>query len=435
MDSVYESSYNQELWTQKIQIVNPLLSENNVILLNNDFVMSIVLNNKLTSFSPTLRIQYTDINFRLLNFIQIGTCYVALQMSNSTKKEAIDIHNIPQIEVGEISEVFIINDVRIINQSQNDAALELVCVHKNVEMLCRKIPYSTNKARGKISPLRIIQNIMGFIQYDMNTNYVETDVKIDFTSTVGQRASQMIKYLLHKAVSPSTPPTYLYHNIRSGQAMLYNRKLIPDGMMYPENNVYAFTSDGSNHELYRVTVSDIKTGSAIGGSNLFDQYGDYVFYNFDVNKRVWNYIQYKSKNTLNLMTDNLLAKDDSVYTTDLYYDKLDMINTGIINKRVYEFPNHNDIYMYDYLSNIELKSTMMSFRIFGDSIREVGQMINLNTENNSLYSFCGGIWTISEISHVWEDKTYVNEITCYRTTKVRQDLTDDMFLNDEGTNT
>jgi len=53
--------------------------------------------------------------------------------------------------------------------------------------------------------------------------------------------------------------------------------------------------------------------------------------------------------------------------------------------------------------------------VFGDLIRDCGQHTYLTVGNTNLYAVFNGLWTIYSCKHIWDGKTYTNDIICYRT--------------------
>lgn len=426
-------TYNGEKWVQSILIVNPLYPyEPKGVELDIGFVQQILLSNCLYRYSPKLTIQYNDINYRLLNLIQLGTTYVYIQLRNDTKEEALTTEGIAH-DKNEINCAFLIDDIQILYQDKGGAIISINCVHSNIIPLCKKANYATNKSKGPSSPLRIIQDILKSVNYDLNKNYVEVDKLIDFTSVVGQRVNQAVDYLLRQAITPKTPPSYLYHNIMNNQGMIYNRQLIPDNIIRDENVLFIYAEEGIEQIKERNIISEIKCQSLLSGTYMYDQYARYIFHNYDHLKRKWTQDVFNPNDVIKLMTDGLLEKnhDNTEYTTDLYYEtnknKLNLTGDFRSDRR-YEFPNQNYIYMYDYLKDLELFSSTISFKARGEIVRDVGQIIRIESKNAGAQTFCGGLWTITEIVHNWQNGMYINEILCHRTVRERyKDLNKDVF--------
>lgn len=435
---ITDVKYNNEKWTQTIVIFNPLLEKYNEVQLNNDFVTKVLLSNCIYRYSPRLTIKYTDVNYRLLNFVQLGTTQVLIHMKNETKEDGLNQEKIVH-DPNDLYGQFIIDSIETLEQNKTGATILIKCVHANVFQLCKKITYATFKAKGQVSPLRIIQDIFKRIGYPIHPDYAETDRLIDYTSTVGQRVNQMVDYLLRQAVTPQIPPSYLYHNIVNNQAMLYNRQLIPDNILRNENVFYVYSNEGLNQDIERNIISEIRSGSLLGGTYMFDQYGDYKFYEYDHAERKWNETVFKAKQTLDLMTDGFVTKNDNHYTTDLYYDKYTVFNKSgknpdefYENKRCYEFSNQNYTYMYDYLKDLELFSSTISFKARGENEREVGQIIQIKSNNKGASSFFGGYWVITEIAHNWENGMYIDELLCHRTVKELREIDEKEVFGEES---
>ena len=155
-------------------------------------------------------------------------------------------------------------------------------------------------------------------------------------------------------------------------------------------------------------IDDVIGNMPNGGINNMNLLSTYKFNEFDHNKRKWSQTVYNGKMLSNLLNS---IDDNSAYLTSITAP----VNTTDYNQLVKSQPNFSQHKMYSIFRDLELRTKNISFFIFGNLSRDVGQLININVEKDSLKPYLGGPWYIYSCVHIWEDDTYMNDITCYRT--------------------
>lgn len=86
-----------------------------------------------------------------------------------------------------------------------------------------------------------------------------------------------------------------------------------------------------------------------------------------------------------------------------------------MEKYVKYYPNFSQRYMYKIIRDLELTTKNISFIAKGYLGRDVGQIINLNTQNDTAKTSLNGPWVIYSCLHEWDGNVYQNSMVCYRT--------------------
>ena len=132
------------------------------------------------------------------------------------------------------------------------------------------------------------------------------------------------------------------------------------------------------------------------------------FQDFDHNKRKWTSTIYTTKEIYQLLTK--IEKTNPAYINSI----MAPIDSTDYNKLWKSYSNFSHHKMYNVFRNLELGTKNISFFIFGNLSRDVGQVVNIQAEKTELQPDINGPWQIYSCIHTWEDNTYLNDITCYR---------------------
>lgn len=215
----YDSSqhiklYNSQRW-EIYATINDLFHNKKIPLILNN-INRIIITNDLECYSPTIELSYIDYGFTLSKYFRPNGMVLELIMIQPKK----DFEE----KSFELSCKFILNDMKILDQSRDTISYNFIGTHINSIQLIKNINYANNKEQGKISPYQIIFNLLNLLNYPANNNYIDTTKKIDFISSQSMTVKDMINYCLHMGVSDYDPPTYFIHKLLDNTAMLINQK-------------------------------------------------------------------------------------------------------------------------------------------------------------------------------------------------------------------
>lgn len=401
-------TYNNQEWEIKITLTN--LSLHTEVTLVKDNINIIHLYNSLDCFSPKLRVTYNDFGFILTKFLKttglIMKVYIKSPQAGLTEAEK----NKNPVFNG----TFIINNVNIVSKQDETIIYEFIGELNNKTTLIKNYNYATNKETGKVSPYKIITDILQASNYPFDSNYTDTSQKIDFITSQNMTIEDSINYCLNLGVSKEDPPTYFVHNMLKGKAQLINQKSNTSSLVNAANVLSFYNKeDGAKNPNLATLITDIVSESPYGGLKNLQNLSTYEFNNYDHNKRQWKKYTYSG----NLMSKTLAnIQGEAGKDIENVFSPNELID---FTKLKQSYPNYRYDKMYDILKQLELGTDSIQFFVFGDLTRDAGQIVVLNTDNEKLYSNLNGVWLIYQVMHKWEDKTYTNDITCYRTMNMK----------------
>ena len=144
----------------------------------------------------------------------------------------------------------------------------------------------------------------------------------------------------------------------------------------------------------------------LGIDNL-KQLSTRIFNDFNHNTRKWTQKIYTNKQLIKLLSKDLIQETENyVFYPDIVEDTSNLIVS---------YPNFNQHNMYDILRNLEVGSNTIQFIMYGFLSRDAGQFISINAGLDDAKSTFNGLWTIYSCRHIWDSKTYTNDIVCFRT--------------------
>jgi hypothetical protein len=410
--------FNNQSWDMHIQLLD--LNNNLTVSLFTERINLLHIYNSLECWSPHILLIYNDYGFVLSKYIK--STGLALKVSikapptdlNEEASQGVNINNNP-----EFNHIYIVNNVKLVSKNEEMNTYEFNGILNNNLTLIKNFNYATNKETGPVSPYRIISDILNAANYPLNRNYTDTSQKIDFITSQNMTIEDSIRYCLNLGVSKNDPPTYFVHNLIKNEAQLINQCSRLETIYNPYNNKLGiYTKEGIDNQNLATAVTDISTEAPNGGLLNLQGLSTYEFNNYDHNKRQWKKYVYSSslmKQTLANITGN-----EKIYTR--IFTPTSMVDEAKLKQ---SYPNFTYNKMYNILRNLEFCSDTVQFLIFGNLTRDAGQVLSLDVKTDKLYSNLNGLWWIYQCVHKWEDKTYTNDITCYRTMNMKPVLNSD----------
>lgn len=400
-----KKTYNSQEWEIECYYTN--LKDNKVSLISSDSIVYIKIVNTLENYIPSITMRFIDKGYELLNNLNTSGTFIKLKMI-----EPLQTYNTEQVE---LDITMIVNDIKILSIDQQLVKFEVQCTHVHDMELSKNIIYSNNKEQGQISPYKVISDVVNQTDCYLDEDYVDTSQRIDFITSQSMMVKDVIRYCLEKGVSHKDPPTYFFTRLLDQDCVLFNMFSDYHWMNQVCNDPLVFLTNGNDstdNSMGRF-IDSVISNMPNGGINSMKLLSTYQFNEYDHNKRLWTQKIYNGK-----MLSKLLNSIEEI-DPNILNNIMAPVGTTDYNHLVKNFPNFSQHKIYNTFRDLELLTKNISFLVFGNLSRDCGQLINLKVEKEELKPQLAGSWTIYSCVHIWEDVTYMNDITCYRTVQLK----------------
>ena len=335
-------SINNCNWYIDIKLLN--VSGNILIDLPADQVTYMKFSNSLEQFIPTFILRFNDKNFRLTNYLQHTNLILAVDIIQPilTKKE-----DQKEAYSAKLNTSYVINNIKTIEKHEKEIIYEFFAEEIKVLDFIKNINYATNKKTIGESPYKIIQNICNKADIVVDSEYSDTDIKINFITSQNMTVIDSIDYCLKMGVfSKTKPPSYFYSRLIDQTGVIFNQDIAVKKVFLPinvliMNGLYVESAPMGN---FIQNVSFLtEENQSVNLKNL----GAKTFYDFNHDTRDWSSTTYLSKTiakTIAKITDQN-AFESSIWGEAFW-------NNQYINN----FPNYSHYKLYNSLRTIELCS-------------------------------------------------------------------------------
>lgn len=343
-------------WYIDIRLIN--VSDNIIIELPADQVTYMKFSNSLEYYIPTLVLRLNDKNFRFTKFLKYTNLMlnVDIRQPNLTKDSN---HNEP-FDV-KLNTMYVINNIKTLTIGKHEIIYEFFAEQLNVLNFIKNINYATNKKTIGESPYKIIQDICNKADIVVDSEYSDTDIKINFITSQNMTVIDSIDYCLKMGVfSKSKPPSYFYSRLLDQTSVIFNQDISAKKIIFPinmlmMNGLYSSAAPMGNF------IQNVSFITEENQSQNLKNFGTKSFHDFDHNTRTWSQTTYSSDNILKTVakiTDNNLI-ESSVWGKQFF-------SPQYINN----FSNYSHYKLYNSLRTIELCSVNLRFDCFGNLNRD-----------------------------------------------------------------
>lgn len=400
------TEFNKEYFDVKISMVRidventDRLLEESRFNLNTDNLSKIQINNSINTPYPTLIIEYIDRgNNTVINYPIDGYTLVDLNISNSTSNT-------------KISHPFIVNDIRIIDQNQQQSSIRISATSLTQALLNSYIDYSTGIS-PKV-PTVIANEILKQAKYPISDTQTSnsTASPMDYICPSNYTVYQNIDLLLRYAISSNRGLFYLVFNlVKSTGTILSINDLFNNFTGQKDillSNQFVIPSKYGTPSQY-TSMNEISYGNTLNAINTYNMLGSTTLNNFNYISRTWNkdVIDFKQ-------ISNMLPNTPAVLKST--HQKIIKQNPTKISGVKYnrEEASASEIKIFDKIDNIFKYYNNIQFSTYGNMIRDVGQLTIVTSNDLVLNKKYGGIWMIVEIYHTFTKEGYINNITLIR---------------------
>lgn len=356
IDSSKFKTINACDWYIDIRLIN--VSDNIILELPADQVTYMKFSNSLEYYIPTLVLRLSDKNFRFTKYLTYTNLMlnVDIRQPNLTKD---DNHNEPYNV--KLNTLYVINNIKTLTIGKHEIIYEFFAEEANVLNFIKNINYATNKKTIGESPYKIIQDICNKADIVVDSEYSDTDIKINFITAQNMTVIDSIDYCLKMGVfSKSKPPSYFYSRLLDQTGVIFNQDISAKKIILPiniliMNGLYSSAAPMGNF------IQNVSFITEENQSQNLKNFGTKSFHDFDHNTRTWSQTTYSSDNILKTVakiTDNNLI-EASVWNKPFF--SLQYINN---------FPNYSHYKLYKSLRTIELCSVNLRFDCFGNLNRD-----------------------------------------------------------------
>jgi hypothetical protein len=377
----------------------PLITEN---------IGNFVIYNSIESFAPTIVMRYLDSEFELSHILNNNKFYLHF----SLQSEQLDREGKNPVN---ISDIFIINNVKIIYQRESGILYEFSGVQRNDLFLSLNVNVTHDKAE-LVSPYDMITAALSKAELMFDPDYTNTDKRISFISPQSWSVKDIVNYCLEVAVTKKTPPSYFFTRLHDKTCMLWNqftKSKIAQNVWNRTLKVVTKNISVDHNPNKNEIISDIQTNVALGGSDNLRLLSTRVFNHFNHDKREWTQTIYSNKDMIGLV--ELIKNNPKTQYKDVFLN-IDEIGYKIFkNELRQDYPSWHEHKIYNILRNLEICSENIQFKVAGQLSRDCGQALLLSVTDESLKNKFDGIWVIYSCAHIFDGSSYYNEIVCYRT--------------------
>jgi hypothetical protein len=197
--------YNDKRWVVRAEIFNMLTNELCAFFTEN--ITSILIRNSIKNFAPSLEFTYKDSQYQLSEYLQNFACLISFLI------EAPDIETSFSLSNTRINNSYYLINTTVIDKGRDYISYRFTCIPYQSLLLHNTLNYSNNKTIGKKSPYKIIQEVLNNVGYKFESDFKDTDARIDLISSRTSTVLDIIDYCLHKGISKKCPPTYFFTDI------------------------------------------------------------------------------------------------------------------------------------------------------------------------------------------------------------------------------
>lgn len=359
VETSVQKDFNETKWYIDIKLTD--FAESFYIQLDAKNIFYIKFKNSLEQYVPTLVLRFTDYNFIVSKYVKFTGLALLVNIKQPIQSE--ELYEKDEYD-GELNTMYIINNLKTIHQDKDQITYEFFAEEFNVLNFIKNINYATNKKIGDESPYKIIQAVCNKAEIVMDSDYVDTSLKINFITSQNMTVMDIIEYCLAMgAFGKNTPPSYFFSRLLDNTAMLFNQisqnpKTVED---YNLNlHITGKTIDGGNvlgNYIKNININPMQNQS-VNLRNI----GTKAFYDFDHDSRRWNSTVFSSENILKTLTkilNDTNTEEPSIWTNEFFL-------TQYINN----FPNYAHYKLYNSLRDIELCTANIGFDCLGNLKRD-----------------------------------------------------------------
>ncbi len=370
-------------------------------------IITIIIDNDLECFNPSVIITYKDINHVFMNSQELVGQYARLVIKQPTY---IDEKTVPKY----FDFIVLITNSKIVDFNPKYSVYELHCEHSIVNLLNRHINYATSKELSDISPYQIITNVLNKVGFEVDEDKIaKTTQQIQFITSQDLTVKDIIQYCLAAGVSKNDKPAFFYFNNILNRPYVWNEDLdMKDENRYDANrNLGIMTSDGGDIKSSDLMVRDVVHSNSNPTTMFIQDSGLDITWNFDQTTRTWSQniiIPNKIKENLSNVTKEEEDKAKSnfhVYSYNDYYIR-------------HYHPNYDFLNLYSKYRDLYLGTNSLEIMVRGSIIREVGQTVELCCNDDNAMPLLGGIWRMYKVMHIFQANTYTNSLVLFRTKSI-----------------
>jgi hypothetical protein len=132
----------------------------------------------------------------------------------------------------------------IADKGRDYISYKFVFVSYQSLLLHNTLDYANSKSDGKKSPYKIIEEVLTKAGYKFDTNFIDTDNRINLITSRTSTILDTIDYCLHHGISRKSPPSYFFTRILDDTGMLFNTKSENEKItIAKENNILFISAD------------------------------------------------------------------------------------------------------------------------------------------------------------------------------------------------
>jgi hypothetical protein len=407
----YQVTYNKESYDVSIDVARfdpdkpDQLVEASKYTLVQDYLSKITLMNDLAENYPYLEIEYIDKGHNLWNkYVDDG--YTSLLFRMKLYREEGQ-------EGVELQHSFIVSSISLISSTTNEAVYRIKCTSLLYNILRSHVEYSTG---GKMKAATLVaKEILKKTQYPITIKKGDAESPretcLPYISPSNFTVLQNVKYLIEKAVTPSSGLFYLIYDCPSREGKMLNindvfRKF-PDNV--DNRNVFSVPMKYTESVSY-MNIVDIKMDNHIGAS-IYNLLGSTVLNNFDYMHRKWSRDVFDYGRMMRIMP----SVDVSKYPEFRHIHKKNPSPVTLGNKYASEETSVSYDEVFSKIDALYKYSNVISFNQWGYIGRDIGQMVALYSHDVVANAKYAGPWMITRIYHTFTRDTYENNITAVRT--------------------
>lgn len=365
----------------------------------------LIIRNSLDGIYPTASISFTDYNGAYTSHLKHVGEYIRIKVLAPKSTQTQQQKN-PSFDL-----YFSIENHKMTSYTNKEITYELECRFWTARNLAMHINYATyinDEQSNMVSPYTLIANILKKINYPIKQeNIPPSNRAIYYITDQNSTVKDMIDYCLYYGCDQDNPPTYLFHHIIDNEPVLYNQNFIQKITKYKVNMGLSLITDQG--------VGDVNKELIIQNPILFSNNPSILHYQEKALYIQWQYDHMNRTWSQNIYTPN---KIDKLLT--ISQDQHKLIKSSFYpetyeesNIRTYKYNFDTDI--YEKMKDLDLNTNNIKFSVIGNILRQVGQPIYINGHQKNYYNTFCGLWQIYSILHIFDEKTYTNNIIGYRT--------------------
>lgn len=170
-------------------------------------ITDILIRNSLENFAHSLEFTYKDAEYQLSKYLQNFACTIGFVIKSPDLDNDISLRNTT------LRNTYYLINTSVIDKGRDYISYRLTGIPYQSLLLHNTLNYSNNKTIGKKSPYKIIQEVLNKVGYKFDSNFKDTDARIDLISSRTSTVLDIIDYCLHKGISRKCPPTYFFTDI------------------------------------------------------------------------------------------------------------------------------------------------------------------------------------------------------------------------------